>query len=117
MLARDAYSVIHFPMMLGVVAFAAAIEHALGHASEPLGVTGRGLLASSVLLFAGGMALALARAGRRVPQARRWLPLVTAATVFALTEVPAAISLSVVLIGLILMAIGEGDFRRHGDRG
>jgi low temperature requirement protein LtrA len=56
MLARDAYSIIHFPMLPGVIAFAATVEHTLGHASDPLGLAGRAPLAPSVLLFVGGMA-------------------------------------------------------------
>jgi low temperature requirement protein LtrA len=94
--ARDAYSIIHFPMLLGVIAFAATIEHTLDHASDPLGLAGRALLASSILLFVGGMAIALKRAGRPIPMARRWLPLATAIVVFALAGVPAVISLAVV---------------------
>jgi low temperature requirement protein LtrA len=113
MLARDAYSVIHFPMLLGVIALAATIEHALAHPSEALGMAGRALLAASVLLFVGGMAMALRRAGRSVPVARRWIPLVTAGTVFALADVSAPISLSVVLIGLSLLAIGERVREQH----
>lgn len=107
MLARDAYSVIHYPMVLGIIAFAATIEHALAHPRDPLGLAGRSLLAASVLLFAGGMALALARAHLPVLKARRWLPPVTAGAVFALADVPALVSMTVVLIGLTAMAFGE----------
>ncbi|HEY5547276.1 MAG TPA: low temperature requirement protein A [Gemmatimonadaceae bacterium] len=107
MLARDVYSILHFPMLLGVIAFAASIERTVGHAAEPLGLSGRALLASSILLFVGGMAIALVRAGRPVPIARRWLPLATAIVVFALTGVPAVVILAVVLAGLTLLAIGE----------
>jgi low temperature requirement protein LtrA len=107
MLARDAYSVIHFPMLLGVIAFAATVDHALAHAAEPLAVEWRGLLAASVLLFVGGMAVALMRGGRTVPLARRIIPLITAAAVFALADVPAVVSLALVLTALTLLAIAE----------
>jgi low temperature requirement protein LtrA len=107
MLARDAYSIIHFPMLLGVIAFAATVEHALGHASEPLGAPGRALLAASVLLYTGGMALALVRAKRPVRASRRWVPLLTAAAVYGLSDLSAVMSLAVVLIGLTLMVLGE----------
>jgi len=113
MLARDAYSIIHFPMLLGIIAFAATIEHALSHASDPLDRAGRALLAASVLLFAGGMAIALKRAGREIKMARRWVPLATAAAVFALSGVAAMVSLAVVLIGLTLLALGEPVRDRH----
>jgi len=112
-LARDAYSIIHFPMLLGVVAFAAAVEHALAHASDPLSFEWRGLLAASVLLFIGGMAVALKRAGLAVPMARLVIPPIAAAAVLALPDVPAVVSLGMVLIGVTLLAIGEPVRERH----
>jgi low temperature requirement protein LtrA len=113
MLARDAYSILHFPMVLGIIAFAATVQQTLAHASDPLSLAGRALLASSVLLYVGGMAIALKRAGRLITMARRILPLVTAAVVFALADVPAVISLAVVLTGMTLLAIGEPVRQRH----
>jgi low temperature requirement protein LtrA len=116
MLARDAYSIIHFPMLLGVIAYAATVETALSHASEPLGVAGRALLAASVVLYAGAMALALARAGRPVKAARRLIPILTAVAVLVLVDLSAMMSLVVVLIGLTLLALGEPVRQRHHDK-
>ena len=115
-LARDAFSIIHFPLLLGVIAFAASVEHAIGHATDPLGLAGRWLLASSVVLFTGSMALALMRAGRPVSLARRVIPIVTAAAVIALSAVSAVVSLGVVLVGLILLGAGEPVTRAHHAR-
>lgn len=112
-LARDAYSIIHFPMLLGVIAFAATIDQALSHASDPLSTAGRALLAASQLLFAGGMGLALRRAGRKVPLGRRWIPLLTAIAVLAVANVPAVFSLAILLIGSTLLVIGEPVRRQH----
>ena len=113
MLARDAYSIIHFPMVLGIIAYATTVEHALSHASDPLGTPNRALLAASVLLYAGSMELALRRAGRKVHLARRLLPILTAATVYALADAAAVVSLGVVLVGFTLLALGEPIRRRH----
>lgn len=113
MLARDAYSILHFPMMLGIIAYAASVERALSHATDPLGLAGRALLASSVVLFTGGMGLSLKRAGRPVPMARRTVPLLTAAVVLALPDVPAVVSLAIVLVGLTLLAVGEPVREAH----
>jgi len=112
-LARDAFSIIHFPMLLGVIAFAASVERAIGHATDPLGLAGRWLLAASVVLFTGSMALALMRAGRPVSLARRVIPIVTAAAVIALSAVSAVVSLGVVLVGMILLGAGEPVTRAH----
>ena len=116
MLARDAYSIIHFPMLLGVIAYAATVEAALNHATDPLGGPGRALLAASVLLYAGGIALALARAGRPVKPVRIVIPVLTAATVFVLADLSAMMSLAVVLIGLTLLAFGEPVRQHHHDK-
>jgi low temperature requirement protein LtrA len=112
-MARDTYSVIHFPIVLGIIAFAATVEHALGHPSDPLGTSGRALLAASVLLFASGMSVALWRAGRPVPTARLWLPPLTAAIVFSLASVPALMSLAVVLVGYAALGMLEPVRVRH----
>ena len=116
MMARDTYSIIHFPMLLGVIAYAATVETALGHPTDPLGLAGRMLLAASVLLYAGAMALALTRAGRPVKAVRQWIPIVTAAAVFGLADITAMMSLVVVLIGLTLLAIGEPVRQHHHDK-
>lgn len=35
-MARDAFSLMHFPMVCGIIAYAAAVEHALSHPAAPL---------------------------------------------------------------------------------
>jgi low temperature requirement protein LtrA len=112
-MARDVYSIIHFPMLIGVIAYAATVEQALSHAGDPLATPRRALLAASALLFAGGMGVALWRAGRQVPVARRWIPIVTAIAILALANVPAVFSLAVLLIGSTLLVIGEPVGQRH----
>ncbi len=113
MLARDVYSITHFPMMLGIIAYATTVDHALDHPSDPLSIAGRALFAASVLLFAGSMELALRRAGQKVHLARRVLPILTAVAVFALATVPAVISMAIVLLGLTLLVLGEPIRARH----
>jgi low temperature requirement protein LtrA len=113
MLARDAYSIIHFPMVLGIIAYAATVEHALSHPSDPLGLAHRALLAASVLLFAGGMALALRRAGKGVRLARRVLPILIAGAVFGLAQGSAMLSLAIVLVGMTVLNVAEPVRRRH----
>jgi low temperature requirement protein LtrA len=69
-MARDAFSLMHFPMMCGVIAYAAAIEETAAHPGEPIGATARVALALGLLLFVGGMAGAMWRAtcGRLLPR-------------------------------------------------
>src|SRR5215218_9385006 len=64
-LARDVYSVLHFPVVFGIVLYAVAIEEAVAHPDAPLS-TGSGIaLAGGITLFLGGTAAALWRAGHR----------------------------------------------------
>jgi low temperature requirement protein LtrA len=112
-LARDAFSIMHFLIVLGIIAFAASVEHALGHPTDPLTRADRLILASSVLLFVGGTGMALWRAGRPVSLARRSIPAITAALVLALATVPALVSLGLVLIGVALVAFFEPSSREH----
>lgn len=54
-MARDVFSLLHFPMLCGVVAYAFVIEEAVAHPDEPLAInraTGR-LMLPRVLLLAG----------------------------------------------------------------
>ena len=64
-MARDVFSLAHFPMLCGVIAFAAAIEEALAHPADPLAFEGRLALAIGLVLFVGGMAAATWRAKDR----------------------------------------------------
>jgi low temperature requirement protein LtrA len=53
-LGRDVYSLLHFPMILGVIGFAAAIEGIVLHPADPLTLEARLALAMGVALFTGG---------------------------------------------------------------
>ena len=45
MMARDVFSLIHFPMMCGVIAYAASVEVAVAHPDQPLPLAARVALA------------------------------------------------------------------------
>lgn len=69
--ARDVYSLLHFPIIGGVVGFAVAIEEAVAHPTEHLEPAGALALVVGVALFVGctGVALLRARAGWPVVRA------------------------------------------------
>jgi low temperature requirement protein LtrA len=56
-MARDVYSLVHFPMMCGIIAYAVAVEEAIAHPVDPLPLYSRVALAVGLALFVGGMAL------------------------------------------------------------
>jgi low temperature requirement protein LtrA len=65
-LARDVFSVMHFPMLCGVIAMAAATEQALAHPESALSWNVRVALGGGAVLFVCGAAAAVWRATGRV---------------------------------------------------
>jgi low temperature requirement protein LtrA len=101
-LARDVFSVMHFPMLCGVVAMAAATEQALAHPSQPLGASVRIALAAGAVLFLWGTAAAMWRATGRLPMWRAILVPVAACPVVAVDAIP-GVAFGIMLA--LLMAI------------
>ena len=106
-ISRDAFSLLHFPMMLGVIAYAVAIEEAALHPDEALSVAARAALAVGLLLFVGGMAAVVWRASSRILLVRLLLILLTAAIVLAVGGYAPAVSFGIGLLGLALILIVE----------
>ena len=106
-MARDVYSLMHFVMLLGVIIYAYAVEIAIAHPGDPLSFDGRIALAAGLLLFVGGMAIAIWRASKKLLIARIVVILATAVTILALTNVSGVITLAIALAGVLLVAIIE----------
>ncbi len=106
-MARDAFSLAHFPMLCGVIAYAVAIEAAVAHPSDPLGTEARVALALGLLLFMGGLAVAYWRASCEVKTSRVVVSVVTALGVFLLADVTAVVSLGVAFAGVAVVAFLE----------
>jgi low temperature requirement protein LtrA len=84
-LARDAFSLAHFPLIAGIVGFAVAIEEIGAHPDEPASAAVLASLGIGVSLFVASSALSLRLCGG---------PLLTARLAF----------LGVMLIGLVVVA-------------
>jgi low temperature requirement protein LtrA len=108
-LARDAFSVLHFPMLCGIIAMAAATEVALAHPDEPLDVATRLALGGGAVLFVGGTGAALRRA---TGEWRRWRLILVVAGALGVLAAGATpgVGLAILLTSLVAVAIGE-----HGD--
>jgi low temperature requirement protein LtrA len=107
MMARDVFSLIHFPMLCGIIAYAVAIEAAVAHPYDPLQREVLGALAAGVLLFVGGTALAIWRATRQVWMPRIVLSVITALLIVAIGGVSPLISMGIALLGVVTIAIVE----------
>jgi low temperature requirement protein LtrA len=105
-MARDVFSVIHFPMLCGIVGMAAATEQALAHPDAPLAADVRAALGVGALLFIGGTALAMWRASGRLPVWRVVLSIVAAVAVFTAGFQP-SVAMAILLVSLAIIAIIE----------
>ncbi len=106
-MARDIYSFFHFPMLCGVIAFALAVEEVVTHPTEPLALEGRLALAIGILLFVGGMVVAMWRATHGWMLPRLIISVVTAGLVLAVSDINPAITLAIALAGIVLIAVIE----------
>lgn len=111
-MARDVYSLIHFAMLCGVIAYAVAIGEAVAHSGEPLPLMGRIALAVGLALFVGGMAMAMWRATHRLLLPRLILTVATAIAVVAVAGVAPLITLAIAFAGIVAIAALE---QRAGD--
>jgi len=106
-LARDVYSLLHFPMILGVVGVAVALEAVVHHPSDPLDMASRLALAAGVALFTGIMGLAIWRATGRPPVLRLLLAAGTGVAVVVAGSLAPVFSLAIAFGGVALIAVGE----------
>jgi low temperature requirement protein LtrA len=110
MLGRDVFSLIHFPLVCGIVLCAATIEEALAHPGDPLGRVWRVTLGAGLLLYLGSMVAATLRATSIWLAARAVLSVLTAVVV-ALVPGPVTATLSLALGGIVAIAVVEHSLR------
>lgn len=102
-LGRDVFSLGHFPAMCGVIAYAVAIEHVLAHPADPVDTGGRIALAAGLLLFVGSVGACIWRATGRILLPRFAIAVIAAAAVLLVGPLPAAASLSLVFVALLVL--------------
>ena len=106
-LARDVYSVLHFPVVFGTVLYAVAIEEAVAHPDVPLSTGSSIALAGGITLFLGGTAAALWRAGHRVLIPRLVILGTVLAGLWATNDAGAPWSLMIAVCGVTAVAAVE----------
>jgi low temperature requirement protein LtrA len=105
-LARDVFSVLHFPMLCGIVAMAVVTEQALAHPALPLDGSLRAAFAAGLVLFVGGTGVALWRATGRVLV---WRALITASVAAIVVGWPAVpwVTFTIAFAGLATLVVIE----------
>jgi low temperature requirement protein LtrA len=106
-LAGDVYSVLHFPVVFGIVLYAVAIEEAVAHPDVPLSAGSGIALGCGITLFLGGTAAALWRAGHRVLIPRLVILGTVLAGLWATNDAGAPWSLLIAVCGVTAVAVVE----------
>jgi low temperature requirement protein LtrA len=106
-LARDVYSVLHFPVVFAIVLYAVAIEAAVAHPDAPLSVGSGIALGGGITLYLGGTAAALWRAGHRVLLSRTVIVGAVLASLWVARDAAATWSLVIAVCGVATVAAVE----------
>jgi low temperature requirement protein LtrA len=106
-MARDVFSLLHFPMVCGIIACAVATEYSVSHPRDALPLELRIAVALGLLLFVGGMCVAMWRARKARLGARALLTAATAVIVVAVGSVSPAVTLAIALVGVAAVAAWE----------
>jgi low temperature requirement protein LtrA len=112
-LARDVYSLAHFPMLCGVIAYAVALEDAIAHPSDPLVLPARLALALGLLLFLTGAAMAMWRCRCGHPLTRVAIAALAAGAIVSLPSLSASGSLALALVAAVAIALHDELVGRH----
>jgi low temperature requirement protein LtrA len=106
-MARDVFSLLHFPMLCGVIAYAFAVEEIVAHPGESLPLDGRIALAVGLVLFVGGMAAAIRRATHHLLLPRIILTVGTAVAIVVVSEISGLFTLAIAFAGIVVIAVVE----------
>ena len=108
--ARDAFSLAHFPLIAGIVGFAVALEGIGAHPDEPMSTAVLASLGVGVALFVGSSALSLRLAGGPLllPRLGILALMIGAFAVLAALQLPPVWPLLVVAVALFAIVLTEG---------
>ncbi len=110
--ARDAYSVLHYPLVVGIVFYALALEDVVAHPTDPISPEGRFAMAVGVALVLLSVVASAYRAIRRIPTERLVAALILIALVWLARPLDAQVFAAIVTgILVISLAIEHIRFR------
>lgn len=110
-LARDAFSLSHFPLVCGIVGYAVAIEEMVAHPEDPTGAVVAAALGVGVALFVGFSAVSYWRVSGHVLTGRLVIITVMAFALALAAPLPPVWALLVAAAALLVLAILEARVR------
>jgi low temperature requirement protein LtrA len=105
--ARDAYSLAHFPLVGGIVGFAIAADLMVLHPNDPVEAKAVAALGVGTILFMGATVLSYWRMHRHVLVPRLAITLVTAAALVLTVGTQPVWPFAIVAVGLAVLAVVE----------
>jgi low temperature requirement protein LtrA len=106
-MGRDVFSLLHFPMMCGLIIYAFAIEESMLHPYGALSFQARLALALGILLFPGGLVLAHWRATGRINSIRLVSAILISGACLFISGIAALWTLAIGFGGLLLLCVVE----------
>ncbi len=106
-LARDVFTIFHYPIVLGIVFFAVAAKKTLAHPEDALSRPGRAALGLGVALYLGGFLAARYRIVRTIGRERAAAAVLALVAVVALRSLDAVALFSVVTVIVIVATVVE----------
>jgi low temperature requirement protein LtrA len=106
-MARDTYSLFHFPMLFGLIVYAYAINECISHPDQPLSVNGRIALALGILCFSGGLIIVMWRATGKIDWIKLGLTLITTGLVLGISHVVVIWTMLAAFGGMLVLCILE----------
>ena len=107
LIARDVFTLCHYPIVLGIIFFAVAAKKTVEHPGEPLSGAGRFALGAGIGFFLVGFALARYRVLKRIAWERVAAAVAAFAAVFALADAPGLALLAIVVACLVAGLVAE----------
>ncbi|MEK6222322.1 MAG: low temperature requirement protein A [Chloroflexota bacterium] len=103
-IARDAYSIVHFLMLAGIISYAVAIEEAILHPSAALHSEVNWIFAFGLTMFISGMSLSIKIASGKLNVKRVGISVLLAVVLILINGVTVTMSLGVAVLGVLLIA-------------
>ena len=111
--ARDGYSLLHFPIVAGIVLVAFALEHVLGHVTEPLDSVGAVVLGGELALFLLGQVASKRRLTGTIARQRVVPAVLLMVAIPVFDRVDAWLSLSIAAV--VMWALVAWEVRQYRD--